>query len=121
MQRISSCLFVVSSLLAAISPAMAAFPERAITLVVPFAAGGPTDALARLLGQRMSEVIKQPIIIENVGGAGSMLGTARAAKAPPHHPARPSGALCGALWDQRAFDGGDAFAPTTRARHRGTA
>lgn len=84
MQRISSCVFVVSSLLlAAISPAMAAFPERAITLVVPFAAGGPTDALARLLGQRMSEVIKQPIIIENVGGAGSMLGTARAAKAPP--------------------------------------
>ena len=64
MQRISSCVFVVSSLLAAISPAMAAFPERAITLVVPFAAGGPTDALARLLGQRMSEVIKQPIIIE---------------------------------------------------------
>ena len=84
MQRISSCVFVVSSLLlAAISPAMAAFPERAITLVVPFAAGGPTDALARLLGQRLSEVIKQPIIIENVGGAGSMLGTARAAKAPP--------------------------------------
>src|SRR3954463_15407946 len=59
------------------------YPFKAITLVVPFAAGGPTDALARLLGQRMSEVIKQPIIIENVGGAGSMLGTARAAKAPP--------------------------------------
>src|SRR6476619_2477254 len=84
MQRISSCVFVVSSLLlAAISSAMAAFPERAITLIVPFAAGGPTDALARLLGQRMSEVIKQTVIIENVGGAGSMLGTARAAKAPP--------------------------------------
>jgi len=59
------------------------YPSKPITLIVPFAAGGPTDALARLLGQRMSEAIKQPIIIENVGGAGSMLGTARAAKAPP--------------------------------------
>jgi tripartite-type tricarboxylate transporter receptor subunit TctC len=48
------------------------YPSKPIALIVPFAAGGPTDALARLLGQGMSEAIKQPIIIENVGGAGSM-------------------------------------------------
>ena len=52
-------------------------------MVVPFAAGGPTDAIARLLAQRMSEALKQQIIIENVGGAGSVLGTARVAKAAP--------------------------------------
>ena len=51
---------------------------------MPFAAGGPTDALARLLGQRMSEELKQPIVVENVGGAASVLGTARAAKAAPN-------------------------------------
>jgi len=64
--------------------AFADFPERPITLIVPFAAGGPTDALARLLGQRMSEELKQPIVVENVGGAASVLGTARAAKAAPN-------------------------------------
>jgi len=82
MQRWTNCIvFAFCLLLAAIPSAIAAYPERAITLIVPFAAGGPTDALARLLGQRMSGLLKQPVIIENVGGAGSMLGTARAAKA----------------------------------------
>ena len=63
--------------------ASAEFPERSITLIVPFPAGGPTDALARVLRQRMPEELKQPIVIENVGGAASVLGTARAAKATP--------------------------------------
>jgi tripartite-type tricarboxylate transporter receptor subunit TctC len=67
-----------------IDTAFADFPERPITLIVPFAAGGPTDALARLLGQRMSEELKQPIVVENVGGAASVLGTARAARAAPN-------------------------------------
>jgi tripartite-type tricarboxylate transporter receptor subunit TctC len=59
------------------------FPTRHVTMVVPFVAGGPTDVLARHLAQAMSPPLKQQVIIENVGGAGGTLGTARVAKAPP--------------------------------------
>jgi tripartite-type tricarboxylate transporter receptor subunit TctC len=76
------CLMCLA-LIATGVPASAEFPERPIILIVPFAAGGPTDALARVLVQRMSMELKQPIVIENVGGAASVLGSARAAKAAP--------------------------------------
>jgi tripartite-type tricarboxylate transporter receptor subunit TctC len=59
------------------------YPTRPITMVVPFAAGGPTDVLARVLGQRMSQSLGQQIIIENVTGAGGTLGAARVARAAP--------------------------------------
>ena len=59
------------------------YPTRPITMIVPFAAGGPTDLLARILGAEMSSTLKQQIIIDNVNGAGGTIGTARAAKAPP--------------------------------------
>src|ERR1700733_4259247 len=59
------------------------YPSRPITLVVPFSAGGPGDVIARLLGQSMNATLKQPIVIENVGGAGGTLGTNRVAKAAP--------------------------------------
>jgi tripartite-type tricarboxylate transporter receptor subunit TctC len=59
------------------------YPTRQITIVVPFAAGGPTDVLARVLGQRMSQSLGQSIMIENVTGAGGTLGATRAAKAAP--------------------------------------
>jgi tripartite-type tricarboxylate transporter receptor subunit TctC len=59
------------------------YPTRSITMVVPFSAGGPTDVLARILGQRMSLSLGQQIIIENVTGAGGTLGAARVAKAAP--------------------------------------
>ncbi len=57
------------------------YPSRQITMVIPFAAGGPTDILGRLVGQRMGEVLGQQIIIENVGGAGGMTGVLRVAQA----------------------------------------
>src|SRR3974390_1181295 len=60
-----------------------AYPTKPITLIVPFAAGGPTDITARIVAQCMSELLGQQIIIENVGGAGGMTGTARVAKAAP--------------------------------------
>ncbi|MEW6254907.1 MAG: tripartite tricarboxylate transporter substrate-binding protein [Pseudomonadota bacterium] len=63
--------------------ARAEYPDRPITLIVPFAAGGPTDAIARLIAKGMSENLKQTIVIENVGGAGGTTGSARAAKAKP--------------------------------------
>jgi len=60
-----------------------AYPTKPITMIVPFAAGGPTDALARVLGQRMGEALGQQIVIENVGGAGGTIGVAKAARAAP--------------------------------------
>jgi tripartite-type tricarboxylate transporter receptor subunit TctC len=59
------------------------YPNRPITLIVPFAAGGPTDVLARAVGQKLGDILHQTVVIENVGGAGGMLGTSRVAKAEP--------------------------------------
>jgi tripartite-type tricarboxylate transporter receptor subunit TctC len=59
------------------------FPTRPMTMVIPFAAGGPTDVLGRVVGQRMSEVLGQQVVIENVGGAGGMTGSKRVAEAKP--------------------------------------
>jgi tripartite-type tricarboxylate transporter receptor subunit TctC len=58
------------------------YPSKPITIIVPFAAGGPTDALARTLGERMRVSLGQPIVIENVTGAGGTIGVARVVRAP---------------------------------------
>jgi tripartite-type tricarboxylate transporter receptor subunit TctC len=59
------------------------FPNKPIRLIVPFPAGGPNDIIARVIGQRMSELIKQPVLIDNRGGQGGVLGTDAVAKANP--------------------------------------
>jgi tripartite-type tricarboxylate transporter receptor subunit TctC len=59
------------------------FPAKPIRLIVPFPAGGPNDIIARVVGQRMSEIVKQPILIDNRGGQGGVLGTDAVAKAAP--------------------------------------
>jgi tripartite-type tricarboxylate transporter receptor subunit TctC len=59
------------------------WPTRPVTLVLPYAAGGPVDVVGRLLAPRMSEILGQPIIIENVPGAGGITGVTRVAKAAP--------------------------------------
>jgi tripartite-type tricarboxylate transporter receptor subunit TctC len=59
------------------------FPTRPLTMVIPFAAGGPTDLLGRVIAQRMGEILGQTVIVENVGGAGGMTGTRRVADAKP--------------------------------------
>jgi len=59
------------------------FPTRQLTMVIPFAAGGPTDVLGRVMAQRMGEILKQTVIVENVGGAGGMTGGKRVADARP--------------------------------------
>src|SRR5688572_28599282 len=67
-------------------PALASaqdFPNKPIKLIVPFPPGGPNDIIARVVGQRMSELIKQPIVIDNRGGQGGVLGTDAVAKAAP--------------------------------------
>ena len=68
----------------ATSSAMAeTWPTRPVTMVVPFAAGSASDTVGRILAARLSEVLGQQVIIENIGGAGGMTGTARVANAPP--------------------------------------
>ena len=67
-------------------PAVAAaqeFPAKPIKLIVPFPAGGPNDIIARIVGQRMSELMKQPVVIDNRGCQGGALGTDAVAKAAP--------------------------------------
>ena len=59
------------------------YPERPITVVVPFSAGGPTDTVTRLVTEVMSKDLGQQIVVENVGGAGGTLGAARVANAEP--------------------------------------
>ena len=59
------------------------FPTRTITITVPFAAGGPTDTVARLIGQSMGKQLGQTVIVENVGGAGGTIGVEKVAKAKP--------------------------------------
>jgi tripartite-type tricarboxylate transporter receptor subunit TctC len=59
------------------------WPTRPVTMIVPYAAGGPVDTLGRILGARLGEVLGQQITIENVGGAGGMTGASRVAKAEP--------------------------------------
>jgi tripartite-type tricarboxylate transporter receptor subunit TctC len=60
-----------------------AYPTRPITMIVPFAAGSGTDVIGRVLAARMSDSLKQPVIIENVSGADGSIGTGRAARARP--------------------------------------
>lgn len=59
------------------------YPSRPITIIVPFAAGGPTDALARILGDRMRQTLGQTIVVEDVTGAGGTIGVGRAVHAAP--------------------------------------
>jgi tripartite-type tricarboxylate transporter receptor subunit TctC len=59
------------------------FPSRPVTMIVPFAAGGPTDTLARIFSERMRSPLGQPIVIENVTGAAGTIGVGRAARAAP--------------------------------------
>ena len=59
------------------------YPTHPITMIVPFPAGGPTDTLGRIIGERVRASLGQPIVIENVTGAGSTIGVGRAAQAAP--------------------------------------
>lgn len=77
---------LLTGLVLLLLPALASaqdFPNKPIKLIVPFPPGGPNDIIARVVGQRMSELIKQPVVIENRGGQGGVLGTDAVAKAAP--------------------------------------
>lgn len=76
---ITSCLCAAAGKAAAADP----YPTRPIRLIVPTAPGGATDVFARLIAQKMSETLKQPAVVENVAGAGTVLGGDRVAKSAP--------------------------------------
>ena len=65
------------------SAAAQTYPDKPVRLVVPFAAGGPADALGRILGEKLSQRWGQPVVIENRGGAGGNVGAAAVARAAP--------------------------------------
>ena len=81
--RALAALSIAVPLLVASTVANAAYPDRVITLIVPFAAGGPTDTVARSLGVAMQNTLKQTVLVENVGGAGGTIGVGRVARASP--------------------------------------
>src|SRR4051812_822687 len=65
------------------APAVAQqYPAKPITVIVPFAAGGPTDVVTRLVTEHMGRTLNQTFVVENIGGAGGSLGMTRAAQAP---------------------------------------
>lgn len=74
---LAACLFAVPGASAQ------GYPNRPVTMIIPFAAGGPTDVLGRLVAQRMGEALGQQLVVENVGGAGGMTGMMRVAQAAP--------------------------------------
>ena len=77
-------LFLAAALVLFAAQASAeTYPSRPITIVVPTTAGGPPDTLARLIAEPMRSVLGQPVIVENVTGAGSTLGLARVARSAP--------------------------------------
>src|ERR687892_43142 len=81
----SMCRIVFSLLASAVltAPAAAQYPTKQIVVIVPFAAGGPTDVVTRLVGEHMSRTLGQTLVVENIGGAGGTLGMTRAAQAQP--------------------------------------
>lgn len=78
---VAAALLATASLVGTSAVALAEYPEKPITLIVPHAAGGPTDTVSRLIAESMQKTLGQTIVVENVGGAGSTVGTARAARA----------------------------------------
>src|SRR6478609_12120994 len=94
------------------------YPNRPIRLIVPFAAGGAVDVLARLLGGKLSDQLGQPVIVENRPGAGGTLAADAVAKSPPDGYTilqnTNGAAIAPALYNTLPFDAVNDFAPVTQ-------
>ncbi len=114
---IAACAgFVLAGAAVAQSPA---YPDRPVKIVVPFAAGGPTDVVARLISQKLAEKLGQQFYIENIAGAGGNIGMATVAKAPADGYtillASSSYTVNPSLYAKPAYDPDKDFAPVTKA------
>src|ERR1700691_986002 len=105
----AACLFVTGAASAQ------TYPDRPVTMIVAFPPGGADDATARILQDPMQKALGQPIVIENIGGAGGMIAAAKAARADPdgytillHQPALAAGMT---LYQDRTFDAEKDFVP----------
>ena len=110
---------IIASIVAALALTGAAgaqdFPSHPVTMVIPFAAGGPQDTIGRIIGQRVGELLGQTVVMENVSGAGGMIAAAKVAHADPdgytillHQDALAAGMT---LYPERTFDAEKDFAP----------
>jgi tripartite-type tricarboxylate transporter receptor subunit TctC len=113
-RTLTSWLAVTAMLFGTLAYA-ADYPSKPITIIVPFSAGGPTDTVARLLGQAMGADLKQTVIVENVAGAGGTVGAGRVARADPdgytlflHHIGQSTAP---ALYRKLPYNAVDDFAP----------
>lgn len=79
---VSAALVVSFAAIVGVAQA-AVWPSRPVTMIVPFAPGGPTDVVGRVFAERLSEILKQQVVVENIGGAGGMTGAERVAEAKP--------------------------------------
>lgn len=82
-RMIAGALALLFTAAGAYGQGAADYPNRTITLVVPYAAGGPVDTVARIIAQRMGEILGQQMVVENVAGAGGMVGSQRVAQSAP--------------------------------------
>jgi tripartite-type tricarboxylate transporter receptor subunit TctC len=83
MKHLPRMVTVVATFIGVAGASAQNFPTRPVTIVVPFAAGGPADAMARVIGDRMRLALGQQVIIENIAGAGGSVGVGRVVRAPP--------------------------------------
>jgi len=124
MQRRVFCLAMAGAALLAAAPVPAAeaFPDRPVTLVVPFPPGGPTDALARRLADGLKDQLKQTVVVENRGGAGGNIGAEHVANATPDGYTILFGtsgplAINVSLYRNQQYDPQKSFAPVIRIGH----
>lgn len=110
----SACVLAGAALVLPAAQAQQAYPAKPVTMVVPFPAGSATDTVARLIGQKMSDKLRQPIVMENVAGAGGTIAAARVARAPADGYTlliHTTIALSAALYKNLPYDTGTAFEP----------
>ena len=118
MKRAACFLLALAATFNAAAQAPATYPNRQIRVIVPFPAGGPTDAIARAIAQKLTEVWNQPVVVDNRPGAGGNIGTEIAAKSPPDGYTLFIGTVANAinqsLFAKLPFDFVRDFAPVTQ-------